>query len=169
MAENNEITLDAAEIRIKQHLDAMAERDSAFAEKYQGTPENIRKCRLYIENWVQQCKRMMFADDEIFGQAVHFFVEGLEQEITGTKATIATSGFGNDEIEAEKARISEERMEELKKIAEDRAVKEMKDSIKAEKSKKPKEDKPKAEPKPKKKRVVEESSYSMADLFGGLL
>lgn len=165
----NEIILDAAEIRIKSYLDEMAERDSAFAEKYQGIPENIRKCRLYIESWVQQCKRIMFADDEIFGQAVHFFVEGLEQDIAKPKSSIATSGFGNDEIEAEKARISEERMEELRQIAEDRAVKEMKESIKAEKSKKPKEDKPKADPKPKKKRVAEDSGYSMADLFGGLL
>lgn len=61
--------------RLKAHLDAMAAADAAFAAKYADPAKSIDKCADYVIGWVEGQKRCGFADEEIYGQAVHYYDE----------------------------------------------------------------------------------------------
>lgn len=60
---------------IEAHLLGMAENDPEFAEKLQNPKKNIDGCITYILNTVQKSGCNGFADEEIFGMAVHYYDE----------------------------------------------------------------------------------------------
>lgn len=60
---------------IKAHLDAKAAENPLFAAKYINPEKNITECVTYILNWVKAQDCNGFTDDEIFGQAVHYYEE----------------------------------------------------------------------------------------------
>ena len=60
---------------IKAHLDQRAETDVLFAFKYANPKKNIEDCCTYILNTVHNSGCNGFADDEIFGMAVHYYDE----------------------------------------------------------------------------------------------
>ncbi|MFR9541884.1 MAG: PcfK-like family protein [Rikenellaceae bacterium] len=68
-------TTDHFKETIKQYLDQRAARDAEFAERYAKDGKNINDCCTYILNWVQKSGCNGFTDDEIFGQAVHYYDE----------------------------------------------------------------------------------------------
>lgn len=165
------IVLDMAEQRIKQYLDEMSERDESFREKYKSDNQSIRDCRIYIEGEVRKQMRAMFTDDEIFGMAVHFFVEGIQVGHTGNMSKIVHSGdYSKEEIEKEIAKLDEAKKEKLKAVAEREFVEQQKKRIEHN-TPDPKPSKPKPEPKPKKEpktKAKKASEPMMLDLFAGL-
>lgn len=58
---------------IKAYLDQRAESDILFSFKYSAPRKNIDDCVTYILNTVQKSGCNGFADDEIFGMAVHYY------------------------------------------------------------------------------------------------
>ena len=60
---------------IKEYLDERANKDELFAKSYAKEKKNIDDCITYILNYVQKSGCQGFADDEIFGLAVHYYDE----------------------------------------------------------------------------------------------
>lgn len=60
---------------IQTYLEQRAEYDELFARAYRNPLKNIEDCVTYILNYVQKSGCAGFSDDEIFGQAVHFYDE----------------------------------------------------------------------------------------------
>lgn len=60
---------------IQDYLDARAKNDELFAKSYAKPNKSIDECITYILNEVQRSGCNGFADDEIFGMAVHYYDE----------------------------------------------------------------------------------------------
>ena len=60
---------------IQSYLEQRAEYDELFARSYRNPLKNIEDCITYILNYVQKSGCNGFDDDEIFGQAVHYYEE----------------------------------------------------------------------------------------------
>lgn len=60
---------------IQSHLDDIAKKDSVFAEKLKDPKKKLDDCITYILNQVQKSGCNGFADEEIFGMAVHYYDE----------------------------------------------------------------------------------------------
>lgn len=60
---------------IQQHLEQRAAADPLFAVTFAKEGKNIDDCVTYILNTVQKSGINGFADDEIFGMAVHYYDE----------------------------------------------------------------------------------------------
>ena len=60
---------------IQSYLEERAEYDDFFARSYRNPLKNIEDCITYILNEVQKSGCNGFADDEIFGMAVHYYDE----------------------------------------------------------------------------------------------
>ncbi len=60
---------------IKAYLDNRAETDVLFSLQYSKPEKNLEDCITYILNTVHQSGCNGFADDEIFGMAVHYYDE----------------------------------------------------------------------------------------------
>lgn len=58
---------------IQSYLEQRAEYDELFARSYRNPLKNIEDCITYILNYVQKSGCNGFDDDEIFGQAVHYY------------------------------------------------------------------------------------------------
>lgn len=56
-------------------MEQRAEYDELFARSYRNPLKNIEDCITYILNYVQKSGCNGFDDDEIFGQAVHYYDE----------------------------------------------------------------------------------------------
>ena len=59
---------------IKAHLDQMAKEDELFASSYAKPHKSLDECVNYILNEVKKSGCNGFADDEIYGMAVHHCV-----------------------------------------------------------------------------------------------
>ena len=66
---------DAFKNTIRQHLESRAASDELFAITLAKEGKNIDDCCTYILNQVQKSGCNGFADDEIFGMAVHYYDE----------------------------------------------------------------------------------------------
>lgn len=60
---------------IQSYLEQRAEYDELFSRSYRNPLKNIEDCITYILNYVQKSGCNGFDDDEIFGQAVHYYDE----------------------------------------------------------------------------------------------
>lgn len=60
---------------IQAFLEQRAAEDELFAVNYRNPAKNIDDCITYILNYVQKSGCNGFSDDEIFGQALHFYDE----------------------------------------------------------------------------------------------
>lgn len=60
---------------IQSYLEQRAEYDELFARSYRNPLKNTEDCITYILNYVQKSGCNGFDDDEIFGQAVHYYDE----------------------------------------------------------------------------------------------
>ena len=65
---------------IKEYLDDRAKWDSLFAANYAKESKSVSECCNYIINKVKATGRNGFADDEIFGMAVHFYDEDIDKK-----------------------------------------------------------------------------------------
>lgn len=57
------------------HLQELATTDELFAKTLEKPNKNINDCATYILNEVKKSDRQGFADDEIFGMAIHYYDE----------------------------------------------------------------------------------------------
>ncbi len=68
-------TTDTFKATIKAYLDKRAESDELFAVSYAKENKNIDECCNFIMQQVQKSGCNGFADEEIYGMAVHFYDE----------------------------------------------------------------------------------------------
>ena len=91
---------------IKAYLETMAENDALFAVKYANPSKSVSDCCTYIINQVQESGCNGFADDEIFGMAVHYWEENeieVGNPLTNCKVVV-NHAVELTEEEKEKAR-----------------------------------------------------------------
>lgn len=91
---------------IKAFLEAKAQNDDAFNERYRNEKKSIEECCNFILNTVQKSGCNGFTDDEIYGMALHYYDEANHDE-TILKAVNANVVI-NHQIE-----LSEEEKKEL--------------------------------------------------------
>lgn len=60
---------------INDHLQSRADNDPLFAETFKKPAKNIDDCITYILNEVKKTGQNAFADEEIYGMAVHYYDE----------------------------------------------------------------------------------------------
>lgn len=60
---------------IKAYLDNRAKEDELFAKTYAKEGKSIEECCRYIIQEVRKTNRQGFADDEIYGMAIHYYDE----------------------------------------------------------------------------------------------
>ncbi len=114
---------------ISDHLDKMALHDIKFAEKLKSESKSIDGCINYILNQVKASGCNGFADDEIFGMAVHYYdEEGIK---SGPK--INANVIVNHRVE-----LTEEDKEKAKQEAIQQMVNDEKEKLKKKRTSKSK-------------------------------
>jgi len=110
---------------IQAFLEQRAAEDELFAVNYRNPAKNINDCATYILNYVQKSGCNGFSDDEIFGQAIHYYDE-LEIEIG---KPIQCQVVVNRHIELTEEEKAEARQKAIQK-AQDEAYRKMTQSVK---------------------------------------
>lgn len=131
------------ELAIRSHLEKVASSDEVFREKYEAglsDKKDIKACCNYICEEVRKTGRRGFADDEVYGMAVHFYDE---ESITPSGKSVGCTVVVNHEIKLS--------AEEVKKIRED-ARKEAEDKVRREEIARIENERKKAEEASKRKR-----------------
>ena len=106
MAQNSMKGTMAFQDTIRTYLDNMAMSDALFAVKYANLSKSMDDCVTYILNQVQKSGCNGFADDEIFGMAVHYWEENeieVGKPLTNCKVVV-NHAVELTEEEKEKAR-----------------------------------------------------------------
>ena len=139
---------------IQDHLQKLADNDPLFAETLKKENKNIEDCCTYILNQVQKSGHNGFADEEIFGMAVHFYdeddveagkpinsrvvvnhvVELTEEDKAEAKEKAMEQLISEAKVEAKKTlsetiELSEEDIQEAKKLAIDEMVSEQREKM----------------------------------------
>lgn len=114
---NDMKTTDHFKKVISDHLQQLAVNDPLFGETLKKPNKNIDDCITYILNQVKASGCVGFADDEIFGMAVHYYDE--DEVKSGKK--ISAKVVVNHTIE-----LTEIEKEKARQIAIDKAVEEQK-------------------------------------------
>ena len=96
---------------IQSYLEQRAEYDDLFARSYRNPVKNIEDCITFILNEVQKSGCNGFADDEIFGMAVHYYDEA-DVEIG---KPIDCKVEGNHAVELTEEEKAEARKEAIKR------------------------------------------------------
>lgn len=107
---------------IKAHLDNLAGFDDNFAQKYAKESKSIEECCNYILSTVKNSGCNGFADDEIFGMAVHYYEEDDLGEIKAVKGTVVVNHkvelTEEDKAKAKADAIEAVKQEEIRKLKE---------------------------------------------------
>ncbi|WP_435415887.1 PcfK-like family protein [Polaribacter aestuariivivens] len=109
---------------IQNHLEQLAIKDELFAETFKKKNKNIDDCITYILNQVKASGCSGFADDEIFGMAIHYYDE--DDIKPGSK--ISGKVVVNHSVE-----LSETDIKKAKQQALDKVIQEEKERIRAKK------------------------------------
>jgi hypothetical protein len=105
---------------IKGYLDNKASSDALFQPHYIKENKNLDDCCTYILNWVKKSGVNGFTDEEIYGQAVHYYTEDTIE--IGDKVDCQV--VVNHTVE-----LTEEEKEEARKKAIEDVYKEAKDKL----------------------------------------
>lgn len=105
--------MNTFEKTIKAHIDKVAQEDAVFASKYEAKKKDIEGCCKYIIAEVRKSGRQGFADEEIYGMAMHYFDEGLEAP-SGVQTCNVVVNHTVELTEEEKAKMKEKAMAEYK-------------------------------------------------------
>lgn len=97
---------------IKAYLDDRASIDALFAESYAKEGKSIEECCNYILNEVQRSGCNGFADDEIYGMAVHYYDEDNLGEIKPIQGQVVV----NHKVELTAEEIAEARREAKERV-----------------------------------------------------
>lgn len=105
---------------IKEYLDKRAAEDPLFAANYSNPKKNIEECVDYIIGEVKKSGRQGFADDEIYGMAVHYYDEAeikvKKSDGVGVVVNHAIELTEEEKAEARRKAIEEYKQEEKRKI-----------------------------------------------------
>ena len=96
---------------IKAYLDRRAQDDSLFAISYAKQHKSLDECVSYIISEVQKSGCNGFADNEIYGMAVHYYDEDSIANIEPAKANVVV----NHRIELSESEKAELRAEARRK------------------------------------------------------
>ena len=101
---------------IKAHLDNLAQTDELFAKEYAKENKSIEECVQFILSEVQKSGCNGFADEEIFGLALHYFSEdNLEITNVGTHHVELTEEEIAEAKEKARQQLMREEMERQRK------------------------------------------------------
>lgn len=100
---------------IKAYLDDRALIDAMFAESYAKPNKSIEECCNFIFTQVQKSGCCGFADDEIYGMAVHYYDEDNLGEIKAIQGQVVVN---------HKVELTAQEIEEARKEAKERVVSE---------------------------------------------
>lgn len=100
---------------IKAYLDNRASSDAMFAESYAKSNKSIEECCNFIFTQVQKSGCCGFADDEIYGMAVHYYDEDNLGDIKPIQGQVVVN---------HKVELTAEEIEEARKEAKERLVSE---------------------------------------------
>ena len=107
---------------IKSYLDERASVDALFAESYAKPGKSIEECCNYILNEVQRSGCCGFADEEIYGMAVHYYDEDNLGDIKAVKCTVVVNHkvelTEEDKAKAKADAIEAFKQEEIRKLKE---------------------------------------------------
>lgn len=143
---------------IKGYLDSRAKGDELFAASYAKEGKSIDQCCNYILQRVKESGRCGFADEEIYGMAVHYYDE---DDIKDVKPVSAERIVVNHTIE-----LSESQKEELRQKAEEEFKEEQLRNLReAEKKREEKEQKAREARLKKAQEAAERSRGTQLSLF----
>ena len=109
---------------IQEYLNNRAVEDTLFAETLKKPNKNIKDCITYILNEVKKSGRQGFADDEIFGMAVHYYDEDeikVGSAVTNVKIVTNKSDKGKSK-EAKKEEAAEPKKKSKKEILQESQI-----------------------------------------------
>lgn len=118
---------DSFKTIISNHLQKLADKDPLFAKTLKKENKNLDDCVTYILNQVKASGCNGFADEEIFGMAVHYY----DEDNINVGAPINCKVVVNHKPE-----LSEEDMQKAKDEAYQKIVDEEKEKLKKKASKK---------------------------------
>ncbi|WP_456867620.1 PcfK-like family protein [Galbibacter sp. BG1] len=114
---------------IKSHLKVVAQKDDNFSKKLKNPNKNLDDCISYILNQVQKSGCVGFADDEIYGMAMHYYdEENVKVEDMKDCKVIVNH----------KAELTEEEIQQAKEEARKKVVNEQRQKMKEKKKPQPK-------------------------------
>jgi len=93
---------------IQSYLEKRAQTDELFATKFNNPDKNIDSCCTYIMNTVQKIGNNGFADEEVYGMAVHYY----DEENIEVGKPVQCNVVGNHSVE-----LTEEDKQEAKNKA----------------------------------------------------
>lgn len=105
---------------IEAHLQTVASTDPTFTKKLANPNKSIDDCCTYILNWVQKSGCNGFSDDEIYGQAIHYY----DEETIDIGKPVNCKVVVNHTVE-----LTEEEIKEAKQKAIDKVIDEERDRI----------------------------------------
>jgi len=73
---------------VQNHLVEFARGDESFALKLENPKKSIKECISYILNSVKKSGKVAFADDEIFGMAVHYYDEDNIKDVKAPSGNV---------------------------------------------------------------------------------
>lgn len=123
---------------IKAYLEKRAESDALFAIRFANPSKSMEDCVTYIINQVQKSGCNGFADDEIFGMAMHFWEEN---EIEVGKPLTNCQVVVNHTVELTEEEKEQARQDAINKLRDEEMAKMRRPS----QSKKATENKPQVE------------------------
>jgi len=106
---------------ISTHLQNLAEKDSLFAETLTKPGKNITDCITYIFNTVKNSGCSGFADEEIYGMAVHYYDEDDIKVATLPKGKVVINRSAGPDKKTQRADVKPplaKSVEKVKKVAE---------------------------------------------------
>lgn len=131
-------TTDHFKATIKAYLDKRAESDELFAVAYAKENKNLDECCNFILNEVQKSGCNGFADEEIFGMAVHYYDEDDIKNVKAVNCKVVvnhTVELTEEEIKQAKADAIQKAQDEAyakltsKKVAPKKEVPELQQAI----------------------------------------
>jgi len=131
---------DTFKTTIKAYLDKRAAEDELFAKTYAKENKNLDECCNYILQQVQKSGCMGFADEEIYGMAVHYYDEDDIKNVKPVSAGKIVVNHVVELSEAEKAEAKEKakadyEKEQLAKLKEEERKREEKERKRMEERK----------------------------------
>lgn len=123
---------DTFKTTIKAYLDKRAAEDELFAKTYAKENKNLDECCNYILQQVKKSGCMGFADEEIYGMAVHYYDEDDIKNVKPVSAGKIVVNHVVELSEAEKAEAKEKakadyEKEQLAKLKEEERKREEKE------------------------------------------
>jgi len=97
---------------IQDYLNESAKMDPIFAKALQKEGKNIDDCITYLCNWAKNDGLNGYSDNEIYGQAIHYYLEDNIEVGTMPKGRVISNRHF-DLTEEEKAEAKEKALEEV--------------------------------------------------------